>query len=82
VPGTRRLRRGIPGSTATSKGSADVEAIKSQWLALSFEERLGHLRFTDPALLEHAYRVQQVLYNSELACFHSGVNLKYDITGQ
>eukprot|EP00931_Biecheleriopsis_adriatica_P041136 TRINITY_DN23543_c0_g1_i2.p1 TRINITY_DN23543_c0_g1~~TRINITY_DN23543_c0_g1_i2.p1 ORF type:complete len:606 (+),score=100.16 TRINITY_DN23543_c0_g1_i2:53-1819(+) len=59
-----------------------VEGIKKHWMSLPRDQQLESLRFSDHAVVQRAYHIQQVLYNSEMACYHQRVNLKFDQVGQ
>jgi hypothetical protein len=52
----------------------EADAVKRHWRALTVEERLLSLRFSDRALVDKTFGIQQVLYHNELVCYHSGIH--------
>eukprot|EP00930_Biecheleria_cincta_P072351 TRINITY_DN5975_c0_g1_i2.p1 TRINITY_DN5975_c0_g1~~TRINITY_DN5975_c0_g1_i2.p1 ORF type:complete len:404 (+),score=76.28 TRINITY_DN5975_c0_g1_i2:80-1291(+) len=67
---------------STAQSSTIVEGIKHCWLALPRERQQCALRFADAALVARAHQAQQTLYSSEMSCYNSGINLKFDEAGQ
>jgi len=62
--------------------NAAAEDIKLRWLALSRDQQLAALRFTDREVVARAYHIQKMLYSSEITCYRNGINLKFDQAGQ
>jgi hypothetical protein len=71
-----------PAREASITSLADLDFLKRLWWNHSIEARLQVLRFTNQALVQQAWAIQEALYNSELACYHAGIVSQYDEAGQ
>lgn len=67
---------------STTQTNTIVEGVKQCWMALPRERQQWALRVTDAAVVSRAHQVQQTLYSSEMSCYNSGINLKFDQAGQ